>query len=53
MDRGVAEKFARGHRFIPVPDPVIAEVVVEREAVFAALNCRNESELLIEGDGGC
>ena len=48
MDRKVAERFARGRRFIPVPDPVVAEAVVEREAVFAVLNERKESELLID-----
>jgi hypothetical protein len=31
-----------------VPDPVVAEAVVEREAVFAVLNERKESELLID-----
>jgi hypothetical protein len=31
-----------------VPDPVVAEAVVEREAVFAVLHSRNESELLID-----
>jgi hypothetical protein len=48
-DRKVAEKYARGHRRIRVPDPVIAEAVVEREAVFIALQHeRNESELLVD-----
>jgi hypothetical protein len=48
MDREVAEGFARGHRGVPVPNPVIAEAVVEREAVFAVLYERGESELLID-----
>jgi hypothetical protein len=48
MDRKVAEGFARGHRGISVPDPVVAEAVVERVAVFAMLNEREESELLID-----
>jgi hypothetical protein len=44
----VAEWFARGHRFIPVPDPVIAEAVVELEAVFLATDSRKEAEVLID-----
>jgi hypothetical protein len=49
IDRAVAEKFARGHRGIPVAEPpVIAEAVVEREAVFVALHERNEGEVLID-----
>jgi hypothetical protein len=48
MDPMVAEGFARGHRIIPVPDPVVAEAVVEREAGFAVVKGRNESELLID-----
>jgi len=48
LDRKVAEGFARGHRGIRVPDPVVAEAVVEREAVFAILHERNEGEVLID-----
>jgi hypothetical protein len=48
IDRAVAEKFARGYLGIPVPDPVIAVAVVEREAVFVALHERNEGEVLID-----
>jgi hypothetical protein len=47
LDRKVAEAFARGHRVL-VDDPVVAEAVVEREAVFAVLHERQESELLID-----
>jgi hypothetical protein len=46
--RAVAEKFAHGHRGIRVPDPVIAEAVVEQAAVFLAIDGRNESEVLID-----
>jgi hypothetical protein len=47
-DRAVAAKFARGHRRIRVLDPIIAEAVVEREAVFIVLHERNEGEVLID-----
>jgi hypothetical protein len=46
IDRKVAEKFARGHRGIPVPDPVIATASINKAAIFAATNERGESEVL-------
>ena len=36
----VAAGFARGHRGIPVPDPVIARAMVPKAAVFAAFTDR-------------
>jgi hypothetical protein len=42
----IAEGFARGHRFIRVPDPVVATGTINKSAVFLATNDRNESEVL-------
>ena len=47
-DKAVAEAFACGHRGIRVPDPVLAEALVPKEAVFAAFVGREESELVID-----
>lgn len=43
-DVNVAERFARGHRFILNPDPVVA--VATKNKIYAATNNRNESEVL-------
>jgi hypothetical protein len=45
-DRRVAEGFARGHRFIFNPDPVVATATIRKSEIFAAINDRNESEIL-------
>jgi hypothetical protein len=47
-DKGIAEKFAGGHRFIPVPDPVIVRSSIDRDWIFAVSVDRNESEVLID-----
>lgn len=47
-DRSVAEKFAHGHRWIRVPNPVIACAVVPKEAIFTVFTDRNESELIVD-----
>lgn len=49
-DSTVAEGFARGHRFIKVPDPVIASALVPKAAVFGAYRGRNESELVLDAE---
>jgi hypothetical protein len=43
-DKRVAENFARGHRGIPVHDPVIATATIDKADI--ATNERNESEVL-------
>jgi hypothetical protein len=48
IDRSVADNFARGHRFIPVPDPVIATGTIARDLILAVFIERNEKELLID-----
>jgi hypothetical protein len=50
-DRQVAEGFARGHRGIPVPDPVVASGVIDRRQVFMTFDDRSESEIVLDPDG--
>ena len=45
-DRKIAERFARGHRGIAVPDPVIATGIIRKAQIFAAINDRQENEVL-------
>ena len=47
-DRAVAERFARGHRGIPVPDPVVAEATIARAGVFFVSTERKESEIVLD-----
>jgi hypothetical protein len=44
----VAVQFARGHRSICVPDPVIATVTVPLSHIFAVSTDRQESEVLLD-----
>lgn len=44
----IAFDFAGGHRGIRLPEPVIAEARIAREAVLAVATERQESELLID-----
>jgi hypothetical protein len=44
----VAWRFARGHRGIRVPDPVIATGTISKSDVLWATDCRNEREILGE-----
>lgn len=46
--REVAEKFARGHRYITVPDPVVAEVTIPKRLISGFYNGRNEFEVFID-----
>lgn len=48
LRKDVAEGFARGHRGIPVPDPVMASGQITKDGVFAFLLNREEAELLID-----
>ncbi|MER8375783.1 hypothetical protein NKH19_27265 [Mesorhizobium sp. M1338] len=45
-DRRIAESFARGHRGVPVPEPVVARVSIPKSAVLAISIERGESECL-------
>jgi hypothetical protein len=47
-DRTVAERFARGHRGIRVPNSVVAEAYVDETAVFAEIDGRSEHERLVD-----
>jgi hypothetical protein len=47
-DRKAAEIFAKGHRGIKVPNPVIVETVFPKEKVFAVFTNRNENEVVID-----
>jgi hypothetical protein len=45
-DIAVARNFARGHRGIAVPDPVVAIGVIDKSKIFLATDDRRESEIL-------
>jgi hypothetical protein len=47
LNRSVAATFARGHRNIRVPDPVIARATVRKPAIFALLTDRGEDEIVL------
>jgi hypothetical protein len=47
-DRRVAEGFAHGHRFIRVPDPVVASAIIPKEHIFFWTDERNEKEVVLE-----
>jgi hypothetical protein len=49
-DRSVAENFARGHRMIPVPDPVVATGIIAKVDIFMTHSRRNEDEVLLDPD---
>ena len=46
-DQTVAEGFARGHRGIRVPEPVIASAVIPKEHIFFVTNDRDEKEVVL------
>ena len=48
IERSIALRFKRGHRFITVPTPVLAEAVVRKDAIFCTIADREESEVLID-----
>ena len=47
-DRAVAKTFARGHRGIRLPEPVVATAMVPKAAIFATFTERNESEIVLD-----
>jgi hypothetical protein len=46
-NRAVAVGFARGHRRIRVPDPVVATAVIPKEHIFLVTNDRKENEIVL------
>ena len=46
-DRAVAEGFARGHRGIRVPEPVIASALIPKEHIFFVTDERSEKEVVL------
>jgi hypothetical protein len=47
LNRVVAEGFARGHRMIPVKNPIVIEATISKAAVAGVFLDRNESEIVI------
>ena len=47
-DREIAAGFAHGHRFIEVPDPVIATGVVPKWAVYGVCVNRGEADVILD-----
>jgi hypothetical protein len=45
--RAVAEGFARGHRGIPVPTPVVASAIIPKEHIFFVSDERAEKEIVL------
>jgi hypothetical protein len=45
-NRVVAQGFARGHREIPVPEPVLVTALAKKEEILAVNNGRRENELI-------
>lgn len=46
-DRTVAEGFARGHRTLGVPEPVVASAIIPKQYIFFVTNDRNEKEVVL------
>lgn len=49
-DWTVAETFARGHRGIYVPNPIIAEAKISKAWILAVSTARGEGEILVDPD---
>jgi hypothetical protein len=47
-ERRIAEGFARGHRGIPVPDPVVVTGMIGKRDIFATNDDRNEHEVILD-----
>jgi hypothetical protein len=47
-DESVAARFAFAEYGVTVPDPIIARAEISRDAVFLAIDGRNEAELLVD-----
>lgn len=48
LDRAVAEEFARGHRGITVPAPVLASAEIHKTAIYFVENERDEQEVVLD-----
>jgi len=46
-ERSVAEGFARGHRLIRVPEPVVASALIPKEHIYFVTDERNEKEVVL------
>jgi hypothetical protein len=46
-DATVAEGFAKGHRSIRVPEPVVASALIRKEHIFFVMNDRSEKEVVL------
>jgi len=49
-DRAISESFARGHRSIRVPEPVVASAVIPKKEIFFVATDRQESEIVLNPD---
>jgi hypothetical protein len=49
-ERRIAEQFARGHRGIPVPDPVVVTGMIGKRDIFVTHANRNEHEVILDPD---
>ena len=47
LDRKVAERFARGHRGMKLPNPVVLEITVSRDDVALFITDRDEAEVVL------
>jgi hypothetical protein len=47
-DKSIAEGFAKGHRNIPVPNPVIASAQIAKDQIFFVAVDRSESEVVLD-----
>ena len=47
-DRKVAEEYARGHRQIRVPEPIIVQADIREHNIFVRSDERDESELILD-----
>jgi hypothetical protein len=46
-DHAVAEEFARGHRGIPVREPVVASALIPKDHIFFVTDERQEKEVVL------
>ena len=46
-ERSVAEGFACGHRFIRVPEPVVASALIPKQHIYFVTDERNEKEVVL------
>ena len=48
LDEEVAQRFTKGHRAIPVPDPVVVVGRITKAEIFGVFIDRNESEIVLD-----